>query len=403
MAAFEYEAIDGRGRTVRGVMEGDDERRVRGVLRARDLIPLRVAPIPPEGAGPRSWGLPTALKPAVLALLTRQLAILVHAGLPLEECLLALTEQSESQCARRILAAVRTQVREGVPLAPALGGFPHSFPPLYRHLVEAGEQSGTLPQVLERLADYTEQRQRLVQTIGLACLYPALVTVVALAIVSGLLVYVVPPIARVFVDSGAPLPWATRTLIAISHTVQAGGLWGPLVLAAIAGVVYGTLRDRQRRRRWQQLVLRMPLIGTLTRSLHTAHLTSTLGILTSSGIPLLAALETAAQVVTNIPMREAVEAARQRVRAGGRLSRALGQTQLVPPLVVHLIGSGEASGSLDVMLMRAAEAQGRELQRLVTVLTSLIEPVLIVVMGGILLFIALAILLPIFDMNALIR
>ncbi|MHB1567268.1 MAG: type II secretion system inner membrane protein GspF [Acidiferrobacter sp.] len=403
MAAFEYEALDDRGRAIKGVMEGDAERRVRGVLRERGLIPVMVAPIAHEGGPRRSFSWQANLKPADLALLTRQFATLVRAGLPIEECLLALTEQSESGRTRNILAAVRTQVREGTSLAQALGGFPHSFPPLYRHLIEAGEQSGKLPLILERLADYTEQRQALTQKIWIAFLYPALVSVVAIAVVGGLLTYVVPQIAQVFVDSGAKLPWATRTLIAISHIARAGGLWWPLSLVAIAVSAHWALRDPQRRRRWQRLMLRLPLIGKLTRSLNATRLASTLGILTGSGIPLLSALETAAQVVTNIPMREAVEDARRQVREGGSLSRALGKARLFPPLVVHLIGSGEASGSLDTMLTRAAEAQSRELEGFVTALTSLIEPVLILVMGGMVLFIVLAILLPIFDMNSLIK
>lgn len=403
MAAFEYEALDGEGRAVKGVLEGDGERRVRVLLREKGFIPVRVAPIEKERAERRAFRWQTGLKAAELALLTRQFATLVRAGLPIEESLQALTEQSESARARKILAAVRTKVREGQPLAHALGDFPGSFPPLYRHLVEAGEQSGKLPVILERLADYTEQRQALTQKVWVAFLYPALVTVVAVAIVGGLLVYVVPQIAQVFVDSGAPLPWATRTLIAISHIAKEGGVAWPAGFLAIlvAGRLF--LRNRERRIAWQRLLLRTPLLGRLIRSLNAARLASTLGILTSSGIPLLLALETAMQVVSNLPMQMAVEEAKQQVREGGSLARSLGRGKLFPPLVIHLIGSGEASGSLDTMLSRAAEAQTRELEGFVTALTSLIEPVLILIMGGMVLFIVLAILLPIFDMNQLIK
>ena len=403
MAAFEYEALDGEGRVVKGVMEGDAERKVRGLLREKGFIPVKVSAIEKEPKERRAFTFQTGLKSSELSLLTRQFATLVRAGLPIEECLQALTEQSESARARKILAAVRTKVREGEPLARALGEYPGSFPPLYRHLIEAGEQSGKLPVILERLADYTEQRQALTQKVWVAFLYPALVTVVALAVVGGLLVYVVPQIAQVFVDSGAPLPWATRALIAMSHVAKKGGiLWpaGVLVLA-LAGRML--LRDRERRISWQRFLLRVPLLGRLIRSLNATRLASTLGILTSSGIPLLSALETAMHVVTNLPMQAAVEEAKRQVREGGSLSRSLGKTKLFPPLVVHLIGSGEASGSLDTMLARAAEAQTRELEGFVTALTSLIEPVLILVMGGMVLFIVLAILLPIFDMNQLIK
>jgi len=403
MAAFEYEALDSEGRTVKGVMEGDAERKVRGLLREKGFIPIKVSAIEKEPTERRAFTWRTGLKTSELSLLTRQFATLVRAGLPIEECLQALTEQSESARTRKILAAVRTKVREGQPLAHALGEYPGSFPPLYRHLIEAGEQSGKLPVILERLADYTEQRQALTQKVWVAFLYPALVSVVAVAVVGGLLAYVVPQIAQVFVDSGAPLPWATRALIAISRIVREGGIFWPLGILVIAVASRMALRNPKRRMAWQRWLLRVPLLGRLIRSLNAARLASTLGILTSSGIPLLSALETALQVVTNLPMRAAVEEAKRQVREGGSLSRSLGKTKLFPPLVVHLIGSGEASGSLDTMLTRAAEAQSRELEGFVTALTSLIEPVLILVMGGMVLFIVLAILLPIFDMNQLIK
>ncbi|MHB8255062.1 MAG: type II secretion system inner membrane protein GspF [Acidiferrobacter sp.] len=403
MAAFEYEALDSEGHVVKGVMEGDAERKVRGLLREKGFIPVKVLAIAKEPAERRAFTWQTGLKSSELSLLTRQFATLVRAGLPIEECLQALTEQSESARARKILAAVRTHVREGQPLAQALGEFPSSFPPLYRHLIEAGEQSGKLPIILERLADYTEQRQALTQKVWVAFLYPALVTVVAVAVVGGLLVYVVPQIAQVFVDSGAPLPWATRALIALSGMAKKGGVFWLVGLLVLVVGGRMALKDRGRRTAWQGFLLRVPLLGRLIRGLNATRLASTLGILTSSGIPLLSALETAQHVVTNLPMQAAVEEAKRQVREGGSLSRSLGKTKLFPPLVVHLIGSGEASGSLDTMLTRAAEAQARELDGFVTALTSLIEPVLILVMGGMVLFIVLAILLPIFDMNQLIK
>ncbi len=403
MAAFEYEAVDGAGRAVKGVMEGDAGRRVRDLLREKGLVPIRVASIQKERVGRRPFRWQGGLKGGELALLTRQFATLVRAGLPIEEGLQALTEQNESARTRKILAAVRTQVREGRSLAHALGDFPGSFPPLYRHLVEAGEQSGKLPVVLERLADYTEQRQALTQKVWVAFLYPALVAVVAMAIVGGLLVYVVPRIAQVFVESGARLPWATRALIAISRAARAGGILWPAGLLAVPAAGRMVLRRRARRAAWQGLLLRAPLLGRLIRGLNAARLASTLGILTSSGVPLLMALDTALQVVTNLPMQMAVEEARRRVREGGSLGRSLGRSKLFPPLVIHMIGSGEASGSLDAMLARAAEAQTRELEAFVSALTALIEPVLILVTGGMVLFIVLAILLPVFDMNQLVR
>ena len=408
MAAFEYEALDGRGHAVKGVLEGDAERQIRAQLREKGLTPLRVAAIRGDVArdgGRRQFqlSLRRGLSSNELSIVTRQFATLVHAGLTIEETLNALIEQSETPRARNVLAGVRGRVLEGQSLARALGAFGNDFPDIYRHMVDAGEQSGHLDVVLERLADYTEQRQALQQKVMLAFIYPALLTVLAVAIVSALLVYVVPQVTRVFQDTGQPLPGVTRALIAISDVVRAGGWLWPLGLIAAIVAARVALKEPHTRRRWHLFVLRVPVVGRLVRGINAARLTSTLGILVSSGIPLLSALHYAVQVVTNLPMRAAVEDALRQVREGGNLSRALGKSKLFPPLVIHLIASGEASGSLDTMLQRAAEAQTRELEKWVAALISLLEPILIVVMGAIILFIVLAILLPIFEMNQLIK
>lgn len=404
MAAFEYEALDGRGHAIKGVLEGDGERQIRGMLRERGLTPMRVNAIKQGAATGTAAGfsLRRGISSADLALLTRQFATLVRAGLTIEESLNALIEQAESARARNVLAGVRGRVLEGQSLARGLSAFP-DFPDIYRHLVDAGEQSGRLDIVLERLADYTEQRQALQQKIMLAFIYPALLTFIAIAIVSGLLVYVVPKVTAVFITTGQTLPVLTRILITVSDFVRAGGVWW-LVGVAVAVIAARTmLKQRHLRYRWHETVLRLPVVGRLVRGVNAARLTSTLGILTASGIPLLNALQYAVQVVNNLPMRAAVEEALKQVREGGSLSRALGKSKIFPPLVVHLIASGEASGSLDVMLQRASEAQTRELEKWVAALISLLEPLLILVMGGVVLFIVLAILLPIFEMNTLIK
>jgi general secretion pathway protein F len=281
--------------------------------------------------------------------------------------------------------------------------FPESFPDIYRSMVDAGEQSGRLDEVLSRLADYTENRQNLQQKVLLAFIYPALVTLVASAVVIGLLVYVVPQVTRVFENTGQSLPLVTVVLISISDFVRTGGWWW-LSIGLIALVVLRlALREPHLRLRWHYLLLRLPLVGRLLRGTNAARLSSTLGILTASGIPLLNAMQSAVQTVTNLPMRAAVEDALRQVREGGSLSRALGKTKLFPPMIIHLIASGEATGKLDQMLERAAEAQTRELENWVRALTALLEPLLILAMGGIVLFIVLAILLPIFEMNQLIK
>ncbi len=406
MAAFEYQALDALGHGVKGVMEGDAERQVRAALREKGLTPLRVDVIDQraEGkAGKWAFAFRRGIPGSELALITRQFATLIHAGLTIEECLNALIEQVESARSRSVLAGVRTRVLEGQSLARSLAQFPESFPDIFRSMVDAGEQSGKLDEVLERLADYTESRQNMQQKVLLAFIYPALVTLVAAAVVIGLLVYVVPQVTRVFENTGQTLPLITRTLIAVSDFVRTGGWWWLLGIVAAFVAFRAALRERHMRYRWHLLLLRMPLVGRLLRGTDAARLASTLGILTASGIPLLNAMQSAVQIVTNLPMRAAVEDALRQVRDGGSLSRALGKTKLFPPMVIHLISSGEATGKLDQMLDRAAAAQTRELENWVRALTALLEPVMILVMGAIVLFIVLAILLPIFEMNQLIK
>lgn len=406
MAAFEYQALDAQGQAVKGVMEGDAERQVRASLREKGLTPLRVDVIDQRAEAKRggwSFSFRRGIPSSELALLTRQFATLIHAGLTIEECLNALIEQAESARSRSILAGVRTRVLEGQSLARGLAQFPESFPDIFQSMVDAGEQSGRLDDVLERLADYTESRQNLQQKVLLAFIYPALVTLVAAAVVIGLLVYVVPQVTRVFENTGQTLPVITRVLIAISDFVRGGGWWWFIAMALGLMAFRVALREPHLRSRWHHFLLRLPLVGRLLRGTNAARLSSTLGILTASGIPLLNAMQSAVQIVTNLPMRAAVEDALRQVRDGGSLSRALGKTKLFPPLVIHLIASGEATGKLDQMLERAADAQTRELENWVKALTALIEPVLILVMGTIVLFIVLAILLPIFEMNQLVK
>jgi len=404
MSGFEYLALDGTGREVKGVVEGDTDRQARQSLRERGLTPLEVALIEDQPARSRHRiGWRRGLSRSDLTLLTRQFATLARAGLPIEECLGVLIDQSESSSARNVLASVRGRVLEGQSLARSLASVPRAFPEIYRAMVDAGEQSGRLAEVLERLADYTEQRDALRQKISLAFVYPAIVTVVALGVVGMLLVYVVPQVTRVFVNLGQALPWPTRLLIAMSEFVKAGGILWPAILVALVIAIPLALRNPAVRRMWHKRLLGLPLVGRLVRGVNAARFADTLGILTASGVPLLAALTSAVTVMGNVPMRDAVEDAVRRVREGGALAHALGRAKIFPPLVVHLIASGEASGKLDVMLARAAEAQSREMENWVRWMTALLEPVLILAMGMVVLFVVVAILLPIFEMNQLIK
>jgi general secretion pathway protein F len=405
MSGFEYSALDAGGREKHGVIEADTERHARTLLRERGLTTLAVESIRESGqkAGLGERFSRPGLSGAGLALLTRQFATLVRAGLTIEECLNVLIEQTESAGARRLLAGVRARVLEGQSLSRGLAAFPSAFPQIYRAMIEAGEHSGKLGDVLDRLADFTENRESLRNTILVAFIYPVIVMMLAFAIVTFLLVYIMPQMTRVFSSVGQALPLATRILISMSDFVRS---YGVLTLAAAAVAVIAVrllLRDQGLRSRWHRWLLRLPLVGRLIRGVNAARFADTLGILTTAGVPLLASLQSAAAVLTNLPMKGAVEEAVRRVREGAALSSSLGAAKLFPPLVIHLIASGEATGRLDTMLARAAEAQSRELQNWVRGLTALLEPALIVAMGGIVLFIVVAILLPMFEMNTLVR
>jgi len=410
MAGFEYQALNLQGRTIKGVIEGDTERAARAVLREQGLTPLKVEPIHPQRATAVSTGserprfaLRRKLSSGDLALVTRQFATLVRAGLTLEECLNVLVEQSESARIKAIVAGVRGRVLEGRSLARGMAEFPEAFPDIYRAMIDAGEQTGKLAEVLERLADYAENREALRQKVMLAFIYPVLVTLVAVGVISLLLVKVVPEVTRVFANTGQALPWVTQILIGISGFMRA--TWAFWLVAIAGGLILARLllRNETTRRRWHAMLLTLPVIGRLTRGLNAARFSDTLGILTASGVPLLNALQSAVTVVTNLPMRSAVEETAKQVREGGSLSRSLAKAKLFPPLVVHLIASGEATGRLDQMLIRAAEAQSRELESWVKSFTALLEPLLILTMGLVVMFIVVAIMLPIFEMNTLIK
>ena len=405
MAAFSYQALDAKGKLLRGVAEADTVRQARASLREAGLTLVEIEPVSPDAlqsGSHRRWQR-SGMSVAQLSLLTRQLATLLDASLTLEQALSALIEQSENEKVRQVLAGVRAEVLGGSTFAKALGRYQAIFPELYRALVSAGEASGELGRVMLRLADYTESRQNLRQKVVLAFVYPAIVTLVALLVVSGLLIYVVPQVIGVFEQSHQTLPLLTRALIWVSSSLQAS--WGYLLLLAVAGgvAIHLSLRQPRLRYRAHLQLLKLPVAGRLVRGINTARMASTLAILSGSGVPLMAALHAAAGVVNNLPMREALDEAARKVREGVSLSRALAASGYFPPMLVHLIASGEASGKLDVMLERAAEQQEQEVGNYTAILTSLLEPVLILVMGGVVLLIVLAILMPIINMNQMVK
>lgn len=407
MSGYRYEAIAPDGRVQRGVLESDSPRQARARLREQGMLPVEVEPLAPKAADTgRAGGFALRrrrLSASALALVTRQLATLLAAGLTVEQALSAVIEQTERQSERQLLAAVRGDVLAGQSLARALGRHPAAFPEVYLTLVDAGERSGRLADVLARLADYTEEREQLRGKVGLAFVYPALVTIVAITVVTGLLVYVVPQVVQVFRNTNQTLPFLTRALIALSDFLRAYGIFMLLGIVAAAFGARSALAVPRLRERWHRWLLRMPVIGPLYRGLNTARLAATLAILVSSRVPLLTALRAAAGVVSNIPMRQALQEAAARVQEGAGLARSIAVSKLFPPLMVHMIASGESSGRLAEMLERTATQQSRELERRIAAFVALLEPLLILAMGGIVLVIVLAILLPIFELNQIVR
>ena len=407
MGAFEYVAVDAAGRERKGVLEGDTPRHVRQLLREQSLLPVAVNEIEEEKQSgqkrPLSFRLQRGLSAADLALVTRQLATLVKSALPLEEALLAVSQQTEKPRVRSIILGVRSKVMEGHTLADAMADFPSSFPELYRATVAASEQSGHLDAVLERLADYTESRQEMRSRTLSAMLYPILLFIVCLAIVAFLLVSVVPKVVEVFRTSEAQLPMLTQVLIAGSDFMRAYGIY-LLIGIGLAGFAFHRwLKFESNRRRWHRFLLRLPLIGKVVRSGNTARFARTLSTLTASTVPVLDALRIAGEVVTNLPMKSAVEDAAVRVREGAAIGRSLAGSRVFPPMMIHLISSGESSGELDVMLERAAQHQERELDAILPAVVGLLGPLMILLMGGLVLLIVLAMLLPIFELNQLVR
>lgn len=405
MGAFEYLALDTAGRRHKGVLEGDTARQIRGQLRDKGWTPLQVEAVQQREArgGGFSFSFARGINSTDLALMTRQLATLVHSALPVEEAVRAVSQQTEKLRLRNMLMAVRSRVLEGHSLAAALADFPHIFPELYRATVAAGEQSGHLNVVLERLADYTETRQQLRQKVQLALIYPVIVTLVALGVVIALLAYVVPQVVQVFENVGQKLPLLTRTLIALSDFIHNQGLWLLLAAGTASVLAVVLLRREPVRYRFHQLLLRLPLLGRLVRGLNAARFARTFSILTASSVPVLEGLKIAASVLSNLPLRAAVNEAATRVREGSSLHAALERTHYFPPMLIHLIASGEASGTLDSMLERAAVSQEREMETLIAALLGLFEPLLILGMGTMVLLIVVAILLPIFDLNQLVK
>ncbi|RDH82873.1 MAG: type II secretion system protein GspF [endosymbiont of Galathealinum brachiosum] len=406
MAAFEYIVLDDKGREKKGIIEGDTPRQVRQVLRDKGMMPLQIETA--ANVEKKQQDKPVqisrrSISATDLALFTRQLATLVRAAIPLDEALSAVGQQTEKPRIQSMVFALRSKILEGHTLAAGLADFPKIFPQLFRATVAAGESSGHLDIVLDRLADYTESRQQMASKVAQATIYPAILTVMAFLVVTGLLMFVVPQIVEVFETSGQELPGITKMMIWISEFLQ--NWWGLLLLLAVAAFfgIQKFLSIPYNKRRFHLLLLKTPVLGKLVRGLNTARFSRTLSILSSSGVPVLDALQLAAPVVANLPMQDAILTAAEKVREGSSIYAALDRSKLFPPMTLHLISSGEKSGNLEDMLDKAAQQQERELELLIATFMGLFEPLLIVAMGGIVLIIVLSILLPIINMNDLMQ
>lgn len=407
MAAFHYNALDAEGKSSNGMIEADSARLARTQLRENGLfvIDLNSLSDTPAQGGARSWNLPfrKRIPLAEVSLMLRQLATLLEAGLPLEQAMAVLIEQGDNPAMRQVIAAMRSEVLAGNTLARAMDKHRDTFPEIHRALISAGEASGELATVMDKLASYSEAQQALQQKIGLAMVYPAIVIIVAVLVVGGLLIFVVPSVVEVFQQTRQALPFLTRALIALSDFLSA--TWLYLIALCVIGGIAAQRALQQEALRFQLhlKLLRLPIVGKLIRGSNTARMASTLSILVGSGVGLLTALNAACGVLTNLPMRRALEDAAMKVREGVTLSRSLAASGLFPPVLVHLIASGEQSGRLDIMLDRVAKQQTQEVSGFTTALTSILEPVLILFMGAVVLLIVLAILLPIIQMNQMIK
>lgn len=409
MGAYSYRALNEAGKTVKGILEGDSERQVRSQLRAKKLKPLEVVSVtskPDQRGGTRTGSLRSRWRSRIntrdLSLITRQLASLVKSGLPLDEALHATARQHNKPHIKQTLLQVRTKVLEGFSLAQALGESPRAFNEMYRALVRAGESSGYLGPVLERLAEYTQNSQQVQQRVKTAMIYPIVLLVISVSVIVLLMAFVVPDLIKIFDQNKRELPLLTRGLIASSDFVVNYGIYCLLALVVIVVGINRLLKKEAYRLVWHRWQLRLPVIGNLIRQINAARFAATLSLLSSSGVPLLQALNIAGQVMSNRVLQESCEQVTNAVREGSSLYRAMENVGTFPPLLVQLVASGEANGTLPQQLDNAAKDQERELESVIGIAMGLLEPLTIVFMGVTVCLIVLAILMPILDLNKLV-
>ncbi len=402
MAAFEYVALNPKGREKKGVLEADTPRQIRQQLREKGFTPLEVSHIGDTTKASNKSGVRgSSMKVADLALITRQLATLVKASLPIEEALKAVAEQTERPKVKSIILGVRSKVMEGHTLADGMAEFPKVFNELYRSMVAAGERAGHLDTVLNRLADYTERRHKIRGKITAALVYPIVLITVAVSVVVLLMIFAVPKILAQFTNSGQELPIATKILIGMSDFLSSyAGLFTAVGIVGAIALFSLWLRKTENKQRWHATLLKLPVFGRLSKNLNTSQFSSTLSILHSSGVPLLEAMKIGGKVLTNLKMREAVHDASIKVREGASLKNSLEQTKLFPPMMIHMIGSGEASGELEDMLQQVSDNQESQFENSVDIALNIMGPMIILFLGGMVFFIVLAMMLPIFELTS---
>lgn len=398
MSIYQYYALKKNGSNCKGIIEADSERHARQILRERNLLPTNVYLIKKNITTNRK----DKLNSQDLALLTRQLATLLSSGIPIDEALSGVSEQTENHTTKKLIIAVRAKLMEGYGLAQAMAEYPNAFPEIYRATIAAGEQTGNLDIVLEKLAEYTERQQKIKQKVQQALIYPSLMIIISLAIISFLLTFVVPKIIDVFTSSKQSLPIMTKILIKLSLFIQNYGIYFLIVLIIGLIIFKKSLKNIKILRNWHKLLLKIPLLSFFIKSINVARYIHTFGILFAAGVNVLDAMRVSSKLINNKIMQAAFDKAAIKVKEGTNIGLALKQTSYLTPMTIHLITSGEKSGSLSIMMERAAEHLDFEVKRLIDTGLTLLEPLIILIMGGVVLFIVLSTLLPIFSMEQLV-
>ena len=403
MPAFHYTAVDKEGNETKSSLEGDTDKHVRTILREKGLLPLLVKEIKADNSTKIKINFTqNSLSSIDLAYFTRQLATLIKSGIPIDEALFAINEQNKKQYIKNIILTIRSKIMEGYTLSDSFSDFPKSFPVIYTTTIAAGEKSGHLSLILDKLADFTESRKKLQQQIKNALIYPTALVITALLVITFMLAYVVPKVVYIFENFNQQLPLLTRIMIASSDFLL--NYWGYIIVFSVMLIFLSgyLLKNDDTKSNYHSILLKLPIFGRLIMNMNSARFMQTLSILAGSGVPILEALKISANVVTSLPMKQAVNETTIRVSEGESISKSLSQSHLFPPMMIHMIGSGENSGRLEEMLDRATVNQEQEVENTIATLLGIMQPLTVIIMAGIVLLIVLAILLPIFEINNLI-